>query len=33
MDTFALITVIAIIILVAGVGAGVILYFQMRKEK
>jgi hypothetical protein len=31
MDSFALLTVIAIIILVAGIGAGVILYFQMRK--
>jgi len=33
MDTFTLITVIAGIVIVAGVGAGVILYFQMRKEK
>jgi len=31
MDSFALLTVIAVIILVAGIAAGVILYFQMKK--
>lgn len=33
MDSFTLVTVIAVIVIVAGIGAGVILYIREFKRK
>lgn len=33
MDTFALVTVIALIVIVAGIGAGILLYIQEMRKK